>query len=131
MINPEKIYLLKEIEDYLDSISQDLEQLEKFVLNKRELANLYKRFFDNCDFADFIPEIEGGYSNYWLNAIRLHVPNERDTFLSVLNKDGIMVRPIWTLMNKLPEFENDYCDDIQKSSDLESCIINLPSSVRI
>lgn len=30
MINPEKIYLLKEIENYVDSISQDLEQLEKF-----------------------------------------------------------------------------------------------------
>ena len=30
MINPEKIDLLKSIEDYKDSISNDLEQLEKF-----------------------------------------------------------------------------------------------------
>lgn len=30
MINPEKIDLLKSIEDYKDSISQDLELLEKF-----------------------------------------------------------------------------------------------------
>ena len=30
MLNPEKIDLLKSIEDYRDSISKDLEQLEKF-----------------------------------------------------------------------------------------------------
>ena len=30
MLNPEKIDLLKSIEDYRDSISNDLEQLEKF-----------------------------------------------------------------------------------------------------
>ena len=37
--------------------------------------------------------------------------NERDQFLEDTNSYGIVTRPIWTLMNKLPMFRDAECDE--------------------
>ena len=49
-------------------------------------------------------------ANYWLMAIELDSKNDRDLFLNATNLSGIMTRPIWKLMHKLPMYNNFYID---------------------
>ncbi|MCO6494357.1 MAG: LegC family aminotransferase [Bacteroidetes bacterium] len=105
-----------------------LEQLDDFLKAKRELAQKYMEFFTDSD-IEFKKEPKGTKSNYWLNAIQLRDVATRDLFLKELNDAGVMSRPIWTLMTKLPMYENCEHGDLTQSLFLEDRIINLPSSV--
>ncbi|MFA6456846.1 MAG: LegC family aminotransferase, partial [Bacteroidota bacterium] len=81
-----------------------MEVLPKFLESKRELAFLYKNFFEARGIR-FWWEREGTKVNYWLNSIVLENRAERDEFLKFSNDKGVMTRPIWTLMNKLPMYQ--------------------------
>ena len=107
-----------------------LEQLDLFVENKRELAILYQDFFESLD-IQFIHEPEHVRSNYWLNAIILPDSKTRDEFLKATNKAGVMTRPIWRLLNKLEMYKDCQTDALQNAQWLEERIVNIPSSVRI
>ncbi|MFA6060407.1 MAG: LegC family aminotransferase [Taibaiella sp.] len=106
-----------------------LEQLDSFLENKRELANLYKEFFGGTT-IQFVTEIENTKANYWLNAVLLNDENERDEFLKVTNENGVMTRPVWDLMNTLPMFNDCQHDGLENSKWLADRIVNIPSSVR-
>ena len=104
-----------------------LEKLNDFISNKRNLANKYETFFKSSGY-DFFKEPKDTKSNYWLNSIILKDKKERNKFLEETNSNGIMTRPIWTLMNKLPMFKDAQCDNLKNSNWLEDRIINIPSS---
>jgi perosamine synthetase len=104
-----------------------LENLDLFLFNKRELATKYISFFNNS-VHKFVEDPQDCHSNYWLNTIILENKHQRDFFLNELNSNGIMSRPAWTLMNKLPMFNNAQSDGISNSKWLEDRIVNLPSS---
>ena len=106
------------------------ENLDKFISNKRELASEYETFFKNIDY-NFFKEPKECKSNYWLNTIIFKNKSQRDEFLKITNSRGIMTRPVWTLMNKLPMFKNAQCDDLSNSEWLSDRVVNIPSSVRI
>lgn len=106
-----------------------LEQLEYFIKNKRETANLYQNFFANTPFT-FLTEPEYTCSNYWLNALLLKNREERDEFLTYTNANGVMTRPVWTLMHKLTMFAHCIHDGLNNSLDIEARLVNIPSSVR-
>ena len=105
-----------------------LENLEIFLLRKRELAIAYADFFNDTT-CQFVKEPIASQSNYWLNAIILKDQKQRDLFLNETNSKGVMTRPIWTLMNKLIMFKNSQCGDLSNSEWLEQRIVNIPSSV--
>jgi len=107
-----------------------LENLDSFLLRKHELATIYAKFFNNSNYR-FVNEPKGGKSNYWLNSIILNNKQQRDDFLNETNSQGVMTRPIWTLMNKLPMFESAQCGDLTSSEWLEERVVNIPSSVMI
>jgi Predicted pyridoxal phosphate-dependent enzyme apparently involved in regulation of cell wall biogenesis len=107
-----------------------MEHLPEFVNNKRELAQRYADFFNSIGIRFFI-EPQGCSSNYWLNAILLKDKEERDAFLKYSNDNGIMTRPIWQLMNRLPMFSNCQSGDLSNSEWLEERVVNIPSSVRL
>jgi len=107
-----------------------LEQLDHYIENKRELAAHYRQFFQSYD-IDFIDEIESARSNYWLNAICLKDREQRDAFLAYTNENGVMTRPIWCLMNKLEMFSDCQAGDLTNAEWLEGRIVNIPSSVRL
>ena len=106
-----------------------MEQLQAFVDNKRELAFQYADFFRNTDIA-FFTEPENCRSNYWLNVILLQDKTHRDLFLEETNGQGIMTRPVWQLMNRLPMFRDCLCGDLSNAEWLEERVVNIPSSVR-
>ena len=104
-----------------------LEKLNGFITNKRNLANKYEAFFKSMNY-DFFKELKDSKSNYWLNSIMLKDKNQRDKFLEETNSKGVMTRPIWTLMNKLPMFKDAQCDDLKNSKWLHERVVNIPSS---
>ena len=107
-----------------------LENLDNFISSKRKLANMYEAFFSGIDYV-FVKESMESKSNYWLNSIILKNKQERDEFLDETNSSGIMTRPIWTLMNKLPMFEHAQCGDLINAGWLEERVVNIPSSVLV
>ena len=104
-----------------------LEKLNDFITNKRNLANEYENFFKSTDYI-FFKEPKDSKSNYWLNSIVLKDKSQRDKFLEETNSNGVMTRPIWTLMNKLPMFKDAQCDDLKNSKWLYERVVNIPSS---
>ena len=109
-------------------IVAQLEQLDGFLKSKKALAKLYKEFFQNGD-IHFVTDPENAKSNYWLNSIILKSKDQRNLFLDETNSQGIMTRPIWVLMNKLPMFEEAQCGDLTNAEWLEERVVNIPSSV--
>jgi aminotransferase in exopolysaccharide biosynthesis len=105
-----------------------LESLDNFIDKKRKLADMYGEFFKGID-CKFVKESAESSSNYWLNAIILNDKQQRDIFLNESNSQGVMTRPIWTLMNKLPMFKDAQCSDLTNSEWLEERVVNITSSV--
>ena len=108
-----------------------LEQLNSFLENKRALTKEYAQFFQNMDDITFVEERKDTHANYWLQAIILKDVNQRDAFLQYTNKNGVMTRPIWTLMNELEMFQTCQKTELPNAKYLEQRVVNLPSSVRI
>jgi perosamine synthetase len=107
-----------------------LENLESFLLNKRELAMMYKDFFSDKA-CHFVEESLHSKSNYWLNTIILKDKEQRDLFLEEANSKGVMIRPVWTLMNKLTMFKHSQCYGLTNVEWLEERVVNIPSSVTL
>lgn len=105
-----------------------LEQLPAFLESKRTLATRYIDFFRNSDLR-LIIEPEGCRSNYWLNGVICENAAQRDALLKSTNDAGVMTRPIWTLMNRLPMYASALSGPLTNSEWLEERVVNLPSSV--
>jgi aminotransferase in exopolysaccharide biosynthesis len=106
-----------------------LEQLSNILIDKRATAETYARFCAQRGIP-FLTERAGTASNYWLNAILVDSTECRDAFLEYSNRLGVMVRPVWRLMQQLPAFAEAQCGPLDNAMWLESRVINIPSSVR-
>ncbi len=107
-----------------------LEQLDGFLKNKRDLAFEYKNFFNYANEVKFMEETNESSSNYWLNAILLKDKTARDEFLKFSNENGVMTRPIWRLMSELDMFSNCQKTELENAKFLEERVVNIPSSAR-
>ena len=107
-----------------------MEKLDYLLQLKRDLAEKYKEFFEGTEFK-FFTEPENCKSNYWLNAIITKDRAQRDEILEYTNSHGVMTRPIWELMNRLPMFANCQTDSLENSKWLADRVVNLPSSAII
>lgn len=110
-------------------VCAQLEQLPSFLENKNATAARYRTFCAEHAIA-FMDTRDGTTSNFWLNTILTGSQEERDAFLASSNARGIMSRPAWTLMNRLPAFADAQCGDLTNAEWLEARIVNIPSSVR-
>ena len=104
-----------------------MEVLPSIIKQKRRVAALYQEFFNGSEFS-FVSEPDYAQSNYWLNTIICPDQQARDELLNVTNKLGVMTRPSWQLMHRLPMFKNAHRDSLTVSKWLEGHLINLPSS---
>jgi aminotransferase in exopolysaccharide biosynthesis len=107
-----------------------LECLDTILSNKRETSCLYRQFFNSIGIT-FITEPPNAKSNYWLNAILFNNRNERDEFLEYSNDNGVQTRPAWTLLHKLPPYQNCQRTETPNAEYIEDRLVNIPSSVRI
>ncbi len=107
-----------------------LEGLTDFLHRKRQLAERYAMAFETVHEADFVREPANARSNYWLNTILLRqdAAPVRDGVLQRLNDAGLMARPGWNLMHRLPMYEHCPRAPLPVAEDIERRLINLPSS---
>jgi dTDP-4-amino-4,6-dideoxygalactose transaminase len=105
-----------------------LEMLEPFVLAKRKLAARYAAFFEGGDLT-FVTEPAQCRSNYWLNAVICQDRSHRDSLLKSTNANGVMTRPVWALMNRLPFLQYARAGALPNADWLEARVVNIPSSV--
>ena len=108
-----------------------LEHIEEYVADKRATAAAYRDYFSRMDGIEFFVEPENTRSNYWLNAVLLPNREEQQTFLQYTNDNGVMTRPIWELMNRLPMFEHCETDHLTNTLMFADRVVNIPSSVRL
>ena len=104
-----------------------MEVIEQYLIQKRSLANQYISLFEGTD-INFVVEPKYAISNYWLNAIICPDVELREHILQETNAAGVMTRPIWKLMHRLPMFENAMCGDLTQSEFIEAHLVNLPST---
>lgn len=107
-----------------------LENLDKYVASKRKIAAEYAEYFKIVPEIEFFEDTEDTFSNYWLNAIILKDKEAQLEFLQLTNDNGVMTRPIWELMNRLPMFENCENDGLKNTIWFAERVVNVPSSVR-
>ncbi|MBU2025303.1 LegC family aminotransferase [Patescibacteria group bacterium] len=112
--------------------SAQIDQLPRFIKNKRKLARRYAQVFKTLkNQVQFFQEAEFSKSNYWLNAILLN-PGEakhRNKILNHTNRNNILTRPAWNLIHTLPMYRKcPRMEDLSCAKSLASRIINLPSS---
>lgn len=105
-----------------------LESLPKYLEQKKAVTAKYKTFFSSYSDVKLVEPITGTIANNWLNTILLEDRASRDEFLKFTNENGVMTRPVWTLMNKLPMFSSCINDGLKNSIDLENRVVNIPSS---
>jgi perosamine synthetase len=110
-----------------------LEQLPGFVDVKRKLYERYRAALDGIPHVRLFAEPEGCQSNYWLQTLLLDesAAGLRDELLQATNDAGLMTRPVWQLMNRLPAYQSCPSMPLSVSESLEKRIINLPSSVTL
>ena len=108
-----------------------LEHLDEFIADKRDTAARYAEYFKTVADIDFFTEPEHCHSNYWLNAIMLKDREAQQQFLQESNDSGVMTRPIWELMNRLPMFEHCEHDSLANTQWFADRVVNIPSSVRL
>ena len=106
-----------------------MEQLNDFIENKKNLAKQYESFFHQIDNIKLIKEPQDCSSNYWLQSILLNNQKQRDDFLNYTNNNGVMTRPIWKLMNQLEMYQDAQTTSLNNAEFLEQRIINIPSSI--
>lgn len=105
-----------------------LAQLPSFVSSKRALAARYIEFFIGSDLQPVV-EPRGCCSNYWLNSVVCQDIQQRDALLTSTNNAGVMTRPIWALMTRLPIYKHALRGPMENAEWLEARLVNLPSSV--
>ena len=111
-------------------VSAQLEQIDHFLENKK---GLYEAYTEACPSLGLtmkaIPETTERW-NYWLQAVELENREQRDAFLKETNEHGVMTRPIWQLIYRLPMYAHCQRDGQENAEFLEERIVNIPSSVR-
>ena len=107
-----------------------LEHIEEYVASKRETAKAYEEFFKDIPEIEFFIDTPDTRSNYWLNVVILKNKEAQLNFLEYTNDHGVMTRPIWELMNRLPMFEKCENDGLKNTIWFADRVVNIPSSVR-
>jgi perosamine synthetase len=106
-----------------------LEQMPDILRCKRRLAERYTNEFSAVEGLSVFCEADYARSNYWLNVLLLDNANKHllDTILECCHDAGLLLRPAWRLLNKLPMYKNAPSMPLDVSEDLERRILCLPS----
>jgi perosamine synthetase len=104
--------------------------MPSFLERKRALAARYRDAFADVGGVTVVEEPRFARSNYWLNALLLDeaVAKERDALLERAHDAGIGARPAWTLMPKLPMYEDCPRMDLSVAEYLQRRLVNVPST---
>lgn len=108
-----------------------LEQLSKFIDNKRNLCTKYIKAFEAVSYAEIFKEADFAKSNYWLNVLILKKADR--AFIEILIDQAYQhnygLRGLWKPLDQLPMYQNCPKMDLSHTHQMYDRIIALPSSV--
>lgn len=81
-----------------------LAQLPEILTAKRRLARAYAQAFADIDGVELFSEPPGCRSNHWLNLLCLPDASRREDLLEAAHANGLMLRPLWTPLHRLPMY---------------------------
>lgn len=107
-----------------------LERLGSFVERKRNLHSRYRQAFAAVKGVRVFTEPEYAHSNYWLNVLLIEprLVTHREELLEFMHRNGIITRPAWVLLHRLPMYTQAPRMKLSTAENLESRLISLPSS---
>lgn len=101
-----------------------LEQAEKFIERKREIASLYKKYL-NCP-VELHKENQNVFHSFWMCSILVPDASMRDNLRDVLEEQGIETRPLFYPVHTMPMYSTKF-QRHPIAEDLGWRGINLPS----
>jgi perosamine synthetase len=77
-----------------------------------------------------VNEPAGCRSNYWLQTLALDeaLADQRNAVLTATNDAGLMTRPVWDLMHRMPFYRNSPMASLPVAESLWRRLINIPSN---
>jgi len=111
-----------------------LEELPEFIRRKNDNYELYKKEFEEFDFAVIMPFRSNTYSNKWFYSLiinREHIKSDMREIITALDKKSIQTRAIWGLIsNQLPYREYE-AYRVEKALYYADRVLNIPCSTQI
>lgn len=114
-----------------------LEDLKRRLEVKGKLEQKYKKAFAMIEGIEVVGEPEGCQSNHWLISLRFTAKDrsiaeaQRLKLLKDAHAAGLLVRPVWTPLNKLPMYVDNPAGPLTYTENEASRLINLPSSPQL
>lgn len=108
-----------------------LVQLPELLTAKRRLAERYLARFKDMGGLQCIAEPATCHSNYWLNLLLLDDGAEREPLLAAAHAQGLLLRPFWTPLHKLPMYLKLPRAALPVAEDLYARGVCLPSSAHL
>ncbi|CAN5337353.1 GDP-perosamine synthase RfbE/PerA [soil metagenome] len=102
-----------------------LEQANKFIERKREIAAKYDKAFQNSE-IQFHQSHSDVIHSYWMCSILVPEASQRDALREHLKKNGIETRPLFYPIHTMPMYSNKFQRHVV-AEDLAWRGINLPS----
>ena len=83
-----------------------IQKLNKFITQKRNNHKEYKKLFEKLKCFKLLNEIEGSYSNYWLETgiIKNQYVSFRNIMFKIFHKNRIFIRPVWKCISNQKQF---------------------------
>jgi perosamine synthetase len=107
-----------------------LEQLQKHVVLKRTIAARYEEAFQSISEITAHPEPAHCNSTYWMYTVRLN--QVARPVIDRLNLEGILSRPLWAPLPRLPMYADCYCyGSLLHLDQLYKQTLSLPCSVSL
>ncbi|MCE0508309.1 LegC family aminotransferase [Microbacterium sp. KKR3/1] len=106
-----------------------LERLPGFLADKRRLAARYQAAFLGAPDVEFLTELQGTESNYWLCAVRVAGGlARRNALLEAANDAGLQCRPFWNLLHAQAPYRHLPHAPLPVAETLHASVVCLPSS---
>jgi perosamine synthetase len=107
-----------------------MERLLGLLADKRQIASEYAGALADIGIP-FVAEPADCIANFWLCAMLLSGPAERDAFLAASAAANIQCRPAWTPLHLLPMYANSPRWQLPVTEEIAGRLINLPSAPRV
>ena len=104
------------------------QKLPGFLRAKQSVANAYQTFFSDLGYS--LIDNQQGHSNHWLNTVLLKDAEEKQAVLQGLKAHGIMARPAWTPLHRLPHLQSPLSTNLPVTDEVYARAVSLPSSVQ-
>ena len=107
-----------------------LEQLQKHVELKRMIAARYEEAFQSISEITAHPEPAYCIGTFWMYTVRLN--QVARPVIDRLNLEGILSRPLWAPLHRLPMYADCYCHGpLVEIEQLSNQALSLPCSVSL